>query len=102
MSRLEKIEAMLKDSPEDTFLRYALAMELRGENQLDRSVGIFLELTKEDPPHVPAFFMAGQVLEMQDEIEDAKAILTQGISEAQKQNDLHAAGEMTQMLDSLD
>ena len=33
MSRREQIESMLADNPSDTFLRYALAMELANDDE---------------------------------------------------------------------
>ena len=62
MSRREKIEAMLTDDPGDTFLRYSLAMELDKEGDHEASIAKFTELTRDNPPYVPAFFMAGQQL----------------------------------------
>ena len=59
MSRREKIEAMLADEPGDTFLRYSLAMELDKEGDNAASLAKFAELTRDQPPYVPAFFMAG-------------------------------------------
>ena len=40
-SRREKIEAMLAHEPEDTFLRYSLAMELQKEGDFDASLARF-------------------------------------------------------------
>ena len=101
MSRREKIEAMLADDPGDTFLRYSLAMEFDKEGSHDASLAKFAELTRDDPPYVPAFFMAGQQLVRLSRIDEARAILRNGIADAQTQNDLHAAGEMTEFLASL-
>src|SRR6185436_7855921 len=101
MTRREKIEAMLADDPGDTFLRYSLAMELDKEGQHDASLAKFSELARDNPPYVPAFFMAGQQLVRLGRVAEAKSILQYGISEAQAQNDLHAAGEMTEFLASL-
>jgi thioredoxin-like negative regulator of GroEL len=100
-SRREKIEAMLADDPGDTFLRYSLAMELDKEGSHDASLARFAELTCEEPPFVPAFFMAGQQLVRLGRIEEARSILKNGIAAAQTQNDFHAAGEMTEFLASL-
>ena len=58
MSRREKIEAMLADDPTDTFLRYSLAMELRSEGDHDQSLSKLAEMTQDDPPYVPAFFLS--------------------------------------------
>ncbi len=101
MSRREKIEAMLADDPGDTFLRYSLAMELDKEGEHDRSLEKFAELTRETPPYVPAFFMAGQQLVRINRAEEAREILRRGIEAATRQNDSHAAGEMTEFLNSL-
>lgn len=100
-SRREKIEAMLADQPEDTFLRYSLAMELDKEGDNEQSLLRLRQLTTDEPPYVPAFFMAGQQLARLDRTEEARTILREGIEAARAQNDSHAAGEMSEFLASL-
>lgn len=100
-SRREKIEAMLADDPDDTFLRYSLAMELDKEGEHDRSLEKLSELTKDEPPYVPAFFMAGQQLARLTRVDEARSILRDGIEQARAQSDSHAAGEMSEFLASL-
>ncbi|MAT71666.1 MAG: hypothetical protein CMJ58_19340 [Planctomycetaceae bacterium] len=101
MSRREKIEAMLADEPQDTFLRYSLAMELDKEGDHDASLAKLLELTRDDPPYVPAFFMAGQQLTRLGRTNEARAFLRDGIEAARTQGDAHAAGEMSEYLAGL-
>ena len=100
-SRREKIEAMLADLPGDVFLRYSLAMEWDKEDRHDASLQLLGELTRETPPYVPAFFMAGQQLVRLDRIDGARTFLRDGIETARAQNDSHAAGEMGELLASL-
>lgn len=100
-SRRKKIEAMLADEPNDTFLRYSLAMELEKEGAHDDSLERLAELTHDDPPYVPAFFMAGQQLVRLQRVNEARTILREGIEAARAQNDTHAAGEMSEFLASL-
>lgn len=102
MTRREKIEAMLADDPGDTFLRYSLAMELDKEGDHEASLAKFAEMTRDDPPYVAAFFMAGQQLARIGRLDEARAILANGIAAAHVQNDMHAAGEMTEFLASLE
>ena len=102
MSRREKIEAMLADDPGDTFLRYSLAMELDKEGRHDASLAKFADLTRDALPYVPAFFMAAQQLARLSRADEARAILRAGIVAANAQQDMHAAGEMTEFLSSLD
>ncbi len=101
MSRREQLEAMLADEPQDTFLRYALAMELENESELEMSVGMFQSLMEDSPPYVPAFFMLGQLFARVDRNEEARPVLKAGIEQARQQGDLHAAGEMSDFLASL-
>jgi hypothetical protein len=102
MSRREKIEAMLADDPGDTFLRYSLAMELDREGDHEASLAKFAELTRDNPPYVPAFFMAGQQLARLGRFGEARTTLQNGIVAARAQNDMHAAGEMSEFLASLE
>jgi tetratricopeptide (TPR) repeat protein len=101
MSRREKIEALLAEDPADVFLRYSLAMELDKEGRHDESLAKFGELTRDDPPYVPAFFMAGQQLVRLDRANEAREFLRDGIEAARQQGNHHAAGEMSEYLASL-
>ncbi len=100
-SRREKIEAMLLDEPQDQFLRYSLAMELDKAGEHDRSLDLLTELIEDNPPHVPAFFMAGQQLARMGQVNKARDVLRVGIEVAREQNNSHAAGEMSEFLISL-
>ena len=100
-TRREKIEAMLADDPQDTFLRYSLAMELACEKQHEESLRRLRELASEQPPYVPAFFMAAQQLADLERMEEARGLLRDGIEAARAAGDAHAAGEMSQFLASL-
>jgi tetratricopeptide (TPR) repeat protein len=99
MSRLEKILAMLELEPNDTFLRYTLAMEYRKMGDSQKSIEMLRELAySASPRYVPAFFMAAQQLVDSEDIESARTFLRDGIDEARAQKDLHAAAEMGELL----
>lgn len=100
-SRRAQIEAMLAEDPGDTFLRYSLALELDKAGEHEQSLTRLNELTNESPPYVPAFFMAGQQFVRLDRIEEARAVLREGIEAARTQGNTHAAGEMSELLASL-
>ncbi len=98
MTRRAKIEAMLAEEPHDTFLRYGLAMELQKEGLAEESLQQFAILRQRDPPHVPSFFMAGKLLLQQRQVDEARAVLRDGIEQARRQGDHHAAAEMAEFL----
>jgi thioredoxin-like negative regulator of GroEL len=99
--RREKIEAMLAQDPQDQFLRYTLAMECEKAGEYERSLELFQGLMSDDKPHVPSFLMAGQSLNNQGRIEEARAVLRTGIEIARGQGNGHAAAEMSELLASL-
>jgi hypothetical protein len=101
VNRRQKIEAMLADDPQDTFLRYSLAMELRSEGEHQRSLVLLDELIGETPPCIPAFFMAAQQLVDLDRLDEARGYLRLGIDQARGHGDTHAAAEMSELLASL-
>ncbi len=100
-TRRARIEAMLQDDPLDDFLRYSLAMEFRKEADHEASISALRSLTIQEKPYVPAFFMAAQQLVELDRIEEARTFLRNGIDEARRQGDGHAAAEMSELLSSL-
>lgn len=102
MTRIEKIRTMLQAEPRDLFLRYALAMELDSAGDSAASLALYRELMGEQPPHVPSYFRAGQILARMGEHLQAADTLRLGIRHAEAQGDSHAAGEMNDLLQSLD
>lgn len=100
-TRRQKIEAMLQDDPSDTFLNYALASELKNDGDIEACLQRLSQLTQISPPYIPAFFMAGRVLAEVSRISEARSALRDGIEEARRQGDFHAAGEMAELLAEL-
>ena len=101
-TRRERLEAMLAAEPGDQFLRYSLAMELDKEAQHERSLELLRGLAADETPYVPAFFMAGQQLTRLSRVEEAQAVLTDGIVAARRQGNVHAEREMSEFLAGLD
>jgi predicted Zn-dependent protease len=100
-TRLEKIEVMLVEDPHDTFLRYSRGMELAKLERFDESLQQLCSLTADDPPYVPAYFMAAQQLAKLGRVPEAREQLVAGIEVAHHTGDTHAAGEMAEFLSSL-
>ena len=101
MTRREKIESMLKDEPDDVFLRYSLALEMEAAEEWESSLEILETLARGTPAYVPAFQMAAQQLVKRDQITDARRALREGIEAARSQGNTHAAGERSDLLMSL-
>ena len=101
-SRIDKIQAMLLEDPRDSFLRYTLAMEFRKLDENEKSLKLLAELANNDnPKYVAAFFMAAQQLVELDRLDEASTFLRDGIDEARRQDNQHAAAEMSELLSEI-
>ena len=53
------------------------------------------------PPHVPSFLMAAQYLAADEQYSAARTVLRRGVEEARRQDEGHAAAEMSELLQRL-
>ena len=101
-SRMQKIEAMVAEQPNDPELHYMLAMEHTSQGDDAGAARCFEKLFAVAPDYPPAYHMAGRALQRLDRIDEAKAVLQKGIPIALARNDTHAAGEMQELLETLE
>jgi predicted TPR repeat methyltransferase len=100
-TRAQKLQAMLAQTPDDPFLLYALAMEMKKTDTaealqlLERTIAI-------DPKQCYAYFQLGQTHESAGDTDSAKAAYTRGIAAADKFGDSHAKEEIAAALAMLD
>lgn len=101
MSRMQQLEAMLAEEPNDVFLLYGLACEEMKQGY--RAVGLsrFNDIHARFPDYVPAWFRHAQFLAELGENDDAKRVGQTGLETARRVGDLHAAGELAGFLELL-
>ena len=104
MSRREKIEAMLADDPQDTFLRYSLAMELDKEGDTTLASHAARRGLTRTPLAVRAGVLHGRPTTgrgstVSNDSRDCPA--RRASRKPDGQGDAHAAGEMSEFLASL-
>jgi predicted Zn-dependent protease len=102
MPSLEQLQALLAAEPDDSFLRYGVAMEYAKQGRPDEAVAEFAELRRRHPDYVPGYFMGARAHEQAGDIDAAKALYKEGIAVARRTGDEHAAGEMTAALMSIE
>jgi len=66
------------------------------------AVRCFEKLLAVAPQYPPAYHMAGRALQRLGRIDEARALLKAGIPIALSRNDSHAAGEMSELMESLE
>jgi thioredoxin-like negative regulator of GroEL len=100
-TRKQQIEEMLAEDPNDTFLRYGLAMEYISAGADAEAVRCFKELLDLAPDYVAAYLQLAQAHIRMGQTQTAREVLTHGIAEAAKAGEQHAREEMQGFLAGL-
>jgi tetratricopeptide (TPR) repeat protein len=100
-TRKEQLLELLELDPDDSFVRYGLAMEHVTAGQDEEALGYLQELLRRDADYVPGYLQAGRALIRLGRDDEARTTLQTGIAVATRKGDGHAAGEMTGFLESL-
>ncbi|PWV55860.1 hypothetical protein [Chitinophaga sp. S165] len=101
MDRIARIKEFLKDSPNDSFLKHALALEYIkiGDDNAARS--LFEELLAFEPGYVGSYYHLGRLLERAVLPQEAIAVYEKGMEMAKAAGDRHAYNELQAALDDL-
>ncbi len=102
MSRLDKLQDLLALDPNDSFTRYAIALEHAKAERIPEAIRILEELRERDPDYVPTYYMLAGYYRHTGDNESAALIYREGISTAKKMGDRHALAELQAALDELD
>ena len=94
MSRKAQIEAMLEDSPNDAFLRFALAKEYEKEGADAGARSIYEALMADQPEYIGTYYHLGKTLERLNEPALAWQVYTAGINITRKLGENHAMREL--------
>ena len=100
-SRIEFLQETLEANPDDTFARYALAMELSTCDRPTDAWPHFEYLLSRHPDYSATYYQAGSFLVRQDRRHEARRVFAKGIEVAQQQGNRHAQSELQAALESL-
>jgi len=92
---------ILAQNPADSFARYGLAMAYAAEGKSEDALREFGETIERSPDYVPAYQMSAQELLKAGRSDEAKARLLGGLAACQRTRNIHAASEMTAMLEEI-
>ena len=101
-SRKEALEEFVAVDPDDSFSRYALALELEKEGREDDAALQFREVIARDSGYVAAYYHLGKVLARTGHDEEARDVYRKGQVAAIAANDQRTRAEIQEALDALD
>tara|TARA_Y100000385_G_C13094018_1_gene640224 strand:- start:2008 stop:2325 length:318 start_codon:yes stop_codon:yes gene_type:complete len=94
MNRLEQLKVMSAEDPNDSFIRFAIAMEYKTDENFEEAISFFEKLKELDAKYIGLYYhLAECYVEMEDE-KKALTIYKEGIKLAEDQNDQHAKAEL--------
>ena len=94
MEKIEKLKTFLNNSPEDSFLQHALALEYIKLGNEAQARQLFLEILNRDPSYIGSYYHLGRLLERAGETETAKSWFEKGMVAAKQAGDLHTYNEL--------
>ena len=102
MSRLEQMLSFLEQDPNDSFSRYAVALELNSLRRRDEAIEMLRELRRRDPEYVATYYQLGQIHSTLEQFDEAEEEYREGMVIARKIRDTHTLGELEAALDELE
>lgn len=94
MDRVEKLKELLKDNPNDSFLKHALALENIKTGDDPSAKALFEEILANDPGYVGTYYHLGKLLERMGEKESAIDWYAKGMEAAKAADNRHAYNEL--------
>src|SRR5689334_17018294 len=96
--RIEMLNQILAENPNDAFARYGLAMEHANAGEIDTALAEFKKIIELNPDYTPAYQMAGQTLMRAARMDEARQMIEAGIASARRTRNQHAESELQGML----
>lgn len=101
-TRREMLEEFVTTDPNDSFSRYALALELEKADSRVEAAAQLREVVARDPDYVAAYYHLGRMLLVLGKIEEARTFYERGLDVATAAKDQRAQSEIQEALDMLD
>jgi Tfp pilus assembly protein PilF len=101
MARIDMLKEFLQETPNDSFSRYALALEYIKLNQNEDARREFETVRENDPDYLATYFQLGQLYARIGLRHEAEKTFRTGITVAARQRDAHTQSELEAALEGL-
>jgi tetratricopeptide (TPR) repeat protein len=101
-TRLDEMLRFLEQDPNDSFARYAVALELRSQKRIDEAIEQLEELRRRDASYGATYYQLGELLAQRGDVDRAEEAYRAGMEVARAAGDLHTRSELEAALDELD
>lgn len=92
--KISTLKNYLRENPEDSFTKFALALELWKKDQINNARKLFESIRTHNPDYVGVYYHLGKLYEEQGELSKARTTYDEGIEIAQEQNETRTLSEL--------
>jgi tetratricopeptide (TPR) repeat protein len=100
--RLSQLEELLKEDPNDPFLKYGIALEHAKLGNLTEAITRIENLLAEKPDYLGAYYQLGQYYEAAEDFGAAKNIYEKGMLLAKEKKNMKTLNELREALQLLE
>lgn len=98
---IQKLAAYIKTNPDDSFSKFALALEFLKKDDLKRARIFFEDIYKNDPEYSGVYYHLGKLYEQLERYDDAVKIYEEGVRVASTQQKKRTLKELKEALTSV-
>tara|TARA_R100000541_G_scaffold874_2_gene4639 strand:- start:13366 stop:13698 length:333 start_codon:yes stop_codon:yes gene_type:complete len=101
-SKISTLAKQLKENPDDSFLKFALALELLKIDEKEKALALFKNIQANQPSYVGVYYHLGKLYEELGENNLALKCYKDGIAVTSKLKDQHSKSELQGALINLE
>lgn len=99
--KITRLARNIKADPDDTFSKFALALELIKNNEVEKALILFESVYRQKPDYVGVYYHLGKLYQSMGLYSRAEEIFEEGIPVAEKQDAGRTAEELKDALQAL-
>ncbi len=92
--RIDQLKKFLEESPNDSFLKFAIAKEHEKNKVYDKALKYYLEIYDHEPEYIGLYYHLGKLYETINRRQLALNAYKQGIELGKKNGDFHSVSEL--------
>ena len=101
MDRIHSLKELLEESPKDSFLRHAMAMELQKVGADNEAITMLESLLQDAPDYVGSYYQLGKLLEKNGKDKEAIYYYEKGMEKAKQAGEKRTYNELRSALEEL-
>lgn len=99
--KIRQLAQQVRQNPEDSFSKFALALELLKNNQVEKALKLFESVYQNDPEYLGVYYHLGKLHQALEHFNRAENLFHEGIRLAEKKENRRTLDELTEALESL-